>query len=66
MKPTLLQLEVSFKGDKGKAGYLSEKKIANVAACGLKGLAFLHEHHQLHRDIKLSNMLMNHKGQVKV
>jgi serine/threonine protein kinase len=32
----------------------------------LKGLAFLHEHHQLHRDIKLSNMLINRQGQVKV
>ena len=48
------------------AKYLSEETIANVAACGLKGLAFLHEHHQLHRDIKLSNMLINHQGQVKV
>ncbi|KAG1691109.1 hypothetical protein DVH05_027184 [Phytophthora capsici] len=49
-----------------KPGCLSEKDIANVAACGLKGLAFLHEHHQLHRDIKLSNMLINHQGQVKI
>lgn len=48
------------------AGCLSEKEIANVAACALKGLAFLHEHHQLHRDIKLSNMLINYQGQVKV
>ncbi|KAG6970808.1 hypothetical protein JG688_00004685 [Phytophthora aleatoria] len=47
-------------------GCLTEKEIANVAACGLKGLAFLHEHHQLHRDIKLSNMLINHQGQVKI
>lgn len=45
---------------------LTEYEIANVAVCGLKGLAFLHEHHQLHRDIKLSNMLINHNGQVKV
>ncbi|POM61390.1 Serine/threonine protein Kinase [Phytophthora palmivora] len=49
-----------------KGGCLSEREIANVAACGLKGLAFLHEHHQLHRDIKLSNMLINHQGQVKI
>ncbi|ETL29044.1 serine/threonine protein kinase [Phytophthora nicotianae CJ01A1] len=48
------------------SGCLTEKEIANVAACGLKGLAFLHEHHQLHRDIKLSNMLINHQGQVKI
>ncbi|CEG49339.1 serine threonine protein kinase [Plasmopara halstedii] len=50
----------------GKSDGLSEREIANVAARGLKGLAFLHEHHQLHRDIKLSNMLINHKGQVKI
>ncbi|RLN57222.1 hypothetical protein BBP00_00007612 [Phytophthora kernoviae] len=53
-------------GDKGEGSCLSEKEIANVAACGLKGLAFLHEHHQLHRDIKLSNMLINYQGQVKI
>ncbi|KAG6587289.1 serine/threonine protein kinase [Phytophthora cinnamomi] len=53
-------------GSDGKTGCLSEKEIANVAACGLKGLAFLHEHHQLHRDIKLSNMLINDQGQVKI
>ncbi|CAH0521892.1 unnamed protein product [Peronospora belbahrii] len=53
-------------GDEENAGCLSEEKIANIAMCGLKGLAFLHEHHQLHRDIKLSNMLINHQGQVKI
>ncbi|CAI5700554.1 hypothetical protein KXD40_007467 [Peronospora effusa] len=59
-------LQSFTESNEGKAKYLSEKKIANVAACGLKGLAFLHEHHQLHRDIKLSNMLINRKGQVKI
>lgn len=44
----------------------TERELANLAYCGLKGLAFLHEHHQLHRDIKLSNMLINQQGQVKV
>ncbi|KAG7384335.1 Mitogen-activated protein kinase kinase 5 [Phytophthora pseudosyringae] len=59
-------VQSASEGGEGKAGCLSEKEIANVAACGLKGLAFLHEHHQLHRDIKLSNMLINHQGQVKI
>ncbi|CAI5741395.1 unnamed protein product [Peronospora destructor] len=59
-------LQSVTESDEGKTEYLSEQKIANVAACGLKGLAFLHEHHQLHRDIKLSNMLINHRGQVKI
>lgn len=44
----------------------SERELATMAHCVLKGLAFLHEHHQLHRDIKLSNMLINHQGHVKV
>ncbi|TMW68083.1 hypothetical protein Poli38472_007755 [Pythium oligandrum] len=47
-------------------GHRTEKELANLAYCVLKGLAFLHEHHQLHRDIKLSNMLINHRGQVKI
>ncbi|RLN15367.1 hypothetical protein BBJ28_00007896 [Nothophytophthora sp. Chile5] len=59
-------LEDHMQATSGEAGCSSEKEIANVAVCGLKGLAFLHEHHQLHRDIKLSNMLINHQGQVKV
>ncbi|RHY02240.1 hypothetical protein DYB36_010025 [Aphanomyces astaci] len=32
----------------------------------LEGLAFLHENHQLHRDIKLSNILVNKQGRVKI
>ncbi|GMF15788.1 unnamed protein product [Phytophthora lilii] len=59
-------VQSASEGGEDKNGCLSEKEIANVAACGLKGLAFLHEHHQLHRDIKLSNMLINQQGQVKV
>ncbi|KAL4168227.1 hypothetical protein KRP22_011629 [Phytophthora ramorum] len=59
-------VQSATEGEEGNAGCLSEKEIANVAACGLKGLAFLHEHHQLHRDIKLSNMLINYRGQVKI
>lgn len=47
-------------------GLVSESEIANLAFWVLKGLAFLHESHQLHRDIKLSNMLINRKGHVKV
>ncbi|GMF21717.1 unnamed protein product [Phytophthora fragariaefolia] len=49
-------VQSATEGGEGKAGCLSEKEIANVAACGLKGLAFLHEHHQLHRDIKLKRI----------
>ncbi|KAI9918791.1 hypothetical protein PsorP6_011998 [Peronosclerospora sorghi] len=49
----------------GAPRWVSEQEIASIAVCGLKGLAFLHEHHQLHRDIKLSNLLLNRQGHVK-
>ncbi|OQR81886.1 mitogen-activated protein kinase kinase [Thraustotheca clavata] len=44
----------------------SEDQIANIATSVLRGLAFLHEHHQLHRDIKLSNILVSQNGAVKI
>ncbi|KAF0684642.1 Aste57867_23362 [Aphanomyces stellatus] len=44
----------------------SEDTIATIATSVLKGLSFLHETHQLHRDIKLSNILVNKAGRVKI
>ncbi|KAH9149059.1 hypothetical protein AeRB84_005484 [Aphanomyces euteiches] len=44
----------------------SEETIAAIATSVLQGLAFLHENHQLHRDIKLSNILVNRAGRVKI
>ncbi|ETV78257.1 serine/threonine protein kinase, variant 1 [Aphanomyces astaci] len=44
----------------------AEPTIAAIATSVLKGLAFLHENHQLHRDIKLSNILVNKQGRVKI
>eukprot|EP00899_Mesostigma_viride_P003332 jgi/Mesvir1/129/Mv07792-RA.2 len=32
----------------------------------LEGVAFLHEHWVLHRDLKTSNLLFNHKGELKI
>ncbi|OQR93813.1 mitogen-activated protein kinase kinase [Achlya hypogyna] len=44
----------------------SEPVLATIATGVLRGLAFLHEHHQLHRDIKLSNILVSQAGTVKI
>ncbi|ETV98445.1 serine/threonine protein kinase, variant [Aphanomyces invadans] len=44
----------------------SEDTIAAIATSVLKGLSFLHDNRQLHRDIKLSNILVNKAGRVKI
>ncbi|KDO19293.1 ste/ste7/ste7-unclassified protein kinase [Saprolegnia parasitica CBS 223.65] len=44
----------------------SEPMLAKIGTSVLSGLAFLHEHHQLHRDIKLSNILVSQQGAVKI
>ena len=40
--------------------------LANIAAQGLEGLAFLHSCNQLHRDLKPGNFLISKLGDVKV
>lgn len=47
-------------------GCKSEAVLANISGRVLKGLQFLHGTHQLHRDIKPGNLLINHFGDVKV
>lgn len=47
-------------------GCKSESVLANISFRVLKGLQFLHSTHQLHRDIKPGNLLINHFGDVKV
>nr|CCA21456.1 serine/threonine protein kinase putative [Albugo laibachii Nc14] len=47
-------------------GCKSERVLANIAQCVLRGLSHLHNKHQLHRDIKPSNLLINHFGEVKI
>lgn len=44
----------------------SEERIAYVIRELLKGLAFLHRHHRLHRDIKSDNILVSLEGHVKI
>ena len=43
-----------------------ENLIAYVCREAFKGLAFLHRHHRLHRDIKSDNILVNFEGKVKL
>jgi mitogen-activated protein kinase kinase 3 len=45
---------------------LNESEIARIASDTLKGIAFLHERRQIHRDIKPGNILVNSRGYVKI
>lgn len=46
--------------------HLSESTIARLATTILKGLAFIHERRQIHRDIKPGNILVNARGEAKI
>jgi len=49
------------------SGPLSEMVLAKLAARTLEGLNYLHrERHQVHRDIKPGNILLNSRGEVKI
>ncbi|KAA6368334.1 MAG: putative Protein kinase superfamily protein, partial [Streblomastix strix] len=50
---------------KKMVGY-PEPVIAYIVDGILRGLAYLHSHHKLHRDIKGGNILVNSKGEVKL
>merc|ERR1711916_29788 len=45
---------------------LTEPQIAFFTRETLQGLAFIHSKHQIHRDIKSDNMLLNSKGECKI
>ncbi|KAF9973112.1 signal transducing kinase of the PAK [Actinomortierella ambigua] len=47
-------------------GLLQECHMARVAKDALQGLAFLHKHDRIHRDIRSDNLLMNAKGEIKI
>jgi serine/threonine protein kinase len=50
----------------GKDVVWEERHIAYVCQQALQGLAFLHRHHILHRDIKSDNILVDTRGRVKL
>lgn len=49
-----------------QGGCDDEPTLANIAVQALKGLLFLHENLQIHRDLKPGNFLISHRGEVKV
>ena len=42
------------------------RQIKNIFYQILSGMAYLHKNKIIHRDIKSSNILMNHKGEIKI
>ena len=51
---------------KKKKEMLTERIVCDIAYKALMGLHFLHSSHQVHRDVKPDNFLVNSKGEVKV
>ncbi|KAF1838345.1 Pkinase-domain-containing protein [Decorospora gaudefroyi] len=49
-----------------KPGAIAEAEIAVILKELLMGLAYLHDDHKLHRDIKAANILVGANGQVKL
>ncbi|KAG0249536.1 signal transducing kinase of the PAK, partial [Actinomortierella ambigua] len=47
-------------------GLLQECHMARVAKGALQGLAFLHKHNRIHRDIRSDNLLLSSKGEIKI
>lgn len=52
--------------DLTKARPIPENILGRITEQVLKGLAYLHKQHFIHRDIKPTNLLVNTKGQVKI
>ncbi|TFJ85058.1 hypothetical protein NSK_003482 [Nannochloropsis salina CCMP1776] len=45
---------------------LSEPQIRSICACAALGLAYLHENHNIHRDLKAGNILLSMDGKAKL
>lgn len=52
---------------KRHGGLISDELILKHLSCQLlRGLAYLHAHCRVHRDIKPDNILLNHRGEVRI
>ena len=45
---------------------IPERIIAYILKGVLKGLSAIHSHHQIHRDVKSDNIMLNKNGQIKI
>ena len=50
----------------GERGQLDMATVKSFTYQLLRGIAFCHEHRVLHRDLKPQNLLINHRGQLKL
>ena len=48
------------------SGFKNEAIIGGILRELLKGLAYFHENHQIHRDVKSGNILMDEEGHIKI
>jgi len=59
-------MEQDFSGIRMSGYTFNFRQIKYIFYQILSGMAYLHKNKIIHRDIKSSNILMNHKGEIKI